>query len=266
MLSGRVNVSEIDFVYPNKTLTFPVAKECALSCPHCNRHYIENMSFKETGDTRSCLLSGGCDADGKVPLLEYLDEIKRLKERYRVAAHTGLMFEEDIKVLSPFIDAVSFNFIGDDETIKEVYGLDKTVSDFLDSYKAIAKHVTVFPHITIGLHKGEIRGEHNALELLRPLKPEAVVFNIFVPTKETEYEMFSPPPLSEVEKIFKEAEGIGMRSYLGCMRPRGDYRAKVDELALDYGFRRIVMPHQSAVKSAEKKGYGINRREECCIL
>jgi len=260
----------IEFVYPVKTKAISITgEECALNCAHCNKHWLKGMSPLPEIDenTKSCLISGGCDINGRVPLTENIELIKKLSKKTKLIAHTGLISEEDVRKIAPFIDSVSFNLVGDNETIREVFGLEKTVDDFIESYLAIKKWMKVFPHITIGLHAGKVNGEYKALELLKKFGTEAIVFNVFIPTPNTKYADKKPPRIEEVLRIISHArvEFPDALFALGCMRPGGKYRRELDERVIDL-VNRIVMPADTAIKRARDLSYKIKRFEECCIL
>jgi len=263
-------MKKIEFVYPIKTKTITLtSEECALDCAHCNKHWLKGMSSLPEIDenTKSCLISGGCDINGRVPLTENLELIKKLSKQTRLIAHTGLITEENVKKISPYIDSVSFNLVGDNETIKEVFGLKKQVDDFVESYLALKKHIKVYPHITIGLHGGRINGEYKALDILKDLGTDVLVFNVFIPTPDTEYSDRKPPAVEEVLEIISHARlnFPDIPIYLGCMRPGGRYRKGLDERVVGI-VNRIVMPADTAIRKAKELNYEIKRLEECCIL
>lgn len=260
----------IDFVYPYLTQTLSLtSNECALNCAHCNRQWLKGMYTLSEIDknARSILLSGGCDLNGRVPLKENFELIRELSSKTKLIAHTGLVKNEDIEKIAPYIVSVSFNFIGDNTTIKEVYGLKKEVNDFIESYLTLKKFVHVYPHITIGIHGGKIKGENYVLSILKSLGTEAIVFNVFMPTPNTLYHDKEPPKIEETLGIIKHArrEFPNTLLYLGCMRPRGRYRIELDEQVVGI-VNRIVLPASSAIKKAESLNYEIKKLEECCIL
>jgi hypothetical protein len=260
---------EITFVLPVKTKTISLTKEeCALNCAHCNKHWLKGMSsLDDIDNVKSCLISGGCDINGRVPLTENLEVIKNLSKKIKLIAHTGLISEEDVKKISPFIDSVSFNLVGDNKTIKEVFGIEKKVDDFVNSYLALKKHAKVYPHITIGLHAGKIKGEWNALEILKRFGTDAIVFNVLIPTPNTKYSNIEPPKIKEVLKIISSTRLNFPNTpiYLGCMRPKGKYRRQLDEKVIGL-VNRVVMPADTAIKKAKELDYKIKKFEECCIL
>jgi len=256
----------IEFVYPTRTAEISVTgKECALRCAHCNGVFLRDI---KRGEPRSYLITGGCNGEGEVPLTEHLDIIRELAKDHTLIAHTGLIGEEAVEEIAPFVEAVSFNFLSDDDTIREVYGLKKFAEDYIESYRALRRHTKVYPHITIGLNGGKIVGERGAIETLRSIGAPAVIFNIMRPTRGTRYENLRPPAVEEVADIIGEAKEVLRDApiYLGCMRPGGEYREAVDREAMGLEVDRIVMPSRGAVRLAKANGLPIRYRDECCIL
>lgn len=267
---------EIEFDFPAKTRAISVTgNRCGLKCAHCNGHYLEKMVpvtdwSKQLGpDITSCLISGGCDQGGKVPVSRYLSTLSEIKaSRRKTNLHVGLVDEHEIEQLSQVADVISFDFVGDNETIREVYGLDKTVEDYVRVYTGLQAKVKVLPHICIGLRGGQISGEYQALELLRELGAQGLVFIVFAPTRGTPYAGKEPPGLEEVVRVICKAreDFPAVPIHLGCMRPKGKYRAQLDQLAVRCGVNKIVQPTPGAVVLAAEAGLVIKRGEECCVL
>jgi uncharacterized radical SAM superfamily protein len=182
--------------------------------------------------------------------------------------HVGLIGEDEIKAIAPYVDIISFDFVGDDRTIREVYGLDLTVEDYVQSYQLLKQYARVLPHITVGLRGGELGHEPRALEILRDLGIEGLVLIVFIPTAGTRYADRQPPEIRAVVDILIEAR---MRFpdkplHLGCMRPRGRYQIELDPLAVRAGVNAIVNPAREAVRLAEELGLRIMRGWECCVI
>lgn len=214
----------------------------------------------------SYLITGGCDLDGKVPILERSGLLGRLPEDSTKIAHTGLMDEKDGELLSDFIDVISFDFVGDDSTIREIYGLNKSVDDYVESFQSLSRYIPTYPHLTIGLYKGELLGEYEALDILESLGTESIVLNVLMPTSGTELAQMPPPGLEDVREVVKKAREKFPNAYLGCMRPGGSYREKLDVLAVEEECDRIVNPSKPARELAVKRGIDTDWKEECCIL
>lgn len=268
------DVVEFDFPVNTKVISV-TGNHCELKCSHCNGHYLEKMTPLTTWQDNmpqnitSCLISGGCDKTGKVPVLRYLPLIKKIKEsQHRTNLHLGLIEENEIDQVAQVADVVSFDFVGDNETIQEVYGLEKTVEDYVTVYNSLRKRVKVLPHLCIGLRGGQISGEYKALDLLRKLGAEGIVFIVFSPTDGTAYADRKPPGLEEVTRILCQAriDFPSVPIHLGCMRPKGRYRAELDQLALRSGVNKIVQPTPYTIDLARELGLEIKRGEECCVL
>jgi len=78
---------KIKFFYPNKTLTISLTGEfCDRHCLHCNGVYLKGMTPKEDaikklkeGDYLSVLVSGGFNEEGKIPLIQNINLLKKIK-------------------------------------------------------------------------------------------------------------------------------------------------------------------------------------------
>jgi lipoyl synthase len=265
----------IEFTAPNRTLSVSVTGgNCALNCAHCAGVYLQNMTPLEKalsgkrGRERSYLVSGGSNMHGKVPLFERWNELEELAARGPLNLHTGLVSEDEARRLGEIARVVSFDFVGDNETIAAVYGLDVTVDDYLASYRSLQKYTSVVPHLCIGLNAGKISSEYKALQLLKGEAVEAISMIIFRPTAGTAFSEAAPPPPEEVARFMATARLMFPRTplYLGCMRPGGRYRETVDSLALEAGVNKIVLPAPTARTRAVELGLEITISEECCSL
>lgn len=267
--------AQVEFVYPHLTLPLSsTATNCELDCAHCGGHYLKGMlplkdaSMRESGQEKSYLISGGCDMQGKVPHLDLLEDIKKLAKRGSLNLHTGLVDEKGARELGKVAQVISFDFLADQETITEVYGLVSTPQDYLETYRLLCLHTRVVPHLCLGLKGGEIQGEYKALEVLQKEGAKAISFIVFRPTSKTVMANCSPPPIEEVARILAVARIMfpGSPLYLGCMRPGGKYRVELDCLALRAGINKIVHPSPPARSLARELGLTITRGEECCSL
>lgn len=262
----------IGFDYPLRTLAVSLTgTDCELDCAHCGGHYLKSMVPVWRADPQgaeSCLVSGGCDTKGRVPVTSHLDEVSRLRAGRIMNWHVGLIGQAEAEVIAPYVDVISFDFVGDDETIREVYGLEAGVADYVAAYELLRSYATVVPHITVGLKGGRIAGEYEALDILEELGLEALTFIVFIPTPGTQYSDREPPRPEEVVDLLVEARlrFPGVPIQLGCMRPRGKYRDRLDPLAVRAGVNVIVSPSRRAVTVAEKLGLMVERREECCAV
>lgn len=269
-------MKRLKFCYPNLTRTISITgEECALNCAHCGRYYLK---FMETPDTvrrrgprhyRSALVSGGVNGPGWVPVEGFTEFFRLLREwQWRLNFHVGLLPADLMGSLSGVADRVSFDYVVDDMTIREVYGLDACGEDYQKTYRALASKFHVVPHITLGLLGGTMRGEREALESLAEFKPGEIVFLIFKPTRTTCYEGKKPPTLKDVEGTFEFARNLfpAAAFSLGCMRPRGEYGLETEIRALRYGFDTIVLPSVPFRTRISKEKIQSTDSWECCVL
>ncbi|MEW5995678.1 MAG: radical SAM protein, partial [Candidatus Zixiibacteriota bacterium] len=257
---------------------------CALSCKHCNKRYLHGMISCTSPDVlfttctkmaskgaRGILLSGGYNADGFVPFEPFLDAIARIKSETGlfISAHTGIIPGWLANELGRAgVDQADFDIIGDDETIKFVTGLDKKVEDYRHSIRALEKTLPhIAPHICVGIHGGQLKGELRALELASEINPSVLVLLSFVPTPGTNFEGIRPASASEFGKIVAAASAAMPDSEiaLGCMRPRQG-RGELELEALRAGADRIELPSVVTIRAAEKMGLQVRRLNACCSI
>lgn len=267
---------EIEFVYPGQTLAVSsTGGRCELNCAHCGGHYLKPMATLEqalrspTGSQTSYLVSGGCDIDGNVPHLQRRDALRELSRRGALNVHSGLVTAEQARELAQFAAVVSFDFVVDQETIVEVYGL-KGVNahSYVKSYRRLRRYTRVVPHLCIGLKGGEIRGEYKALKVLQSEGAEAISFIVFRPVPGTAFADRTSPNVAEVVRVIATARLMFPQAklYLGCLRPGGRYRNTLDALVIRAGINKIVQPSPAARKLADTLGLDVIRSEECCSL
>lgn len=265
----------IAWAYPAGTTAISVTgRECSLDCAHCGGVYLKGMkpladvAGDGAGLGASCLISGGCTGQGDVPLAAHAAKLAGIKGDRRFNLHIGLADDAAIEAVAPLADVVSFDFVGDDATIREVYGLERTVADYAACYARLKARCRVVPHICIGLHGGEIRGEYRALELLKDLGADSLTFIVLTPTRGTRYADRPPPAVNEALAVIAAGRELFPAApiHLGCMRPGGRYREALDAGAVQLGVNTIVNPTPAAVKMAAGLGLASERRGECCVL
>lgn len=278
---------EIRFYYPiprfpNVSVT---GASCALSCKHCGGHYLAGMRNADTplklkelcerldrDGGVGVLVSGGSDLHGRVPLERFYDTLRWVKENTEliINVHTGLLDREQAEELaSTEIDIVSVDVVGCDETIKRVYGLDATVTDYAETLRSLedADVSNIVPHICVGLDFGQIRGEARALGVIQESDPEVIVILGLIPTMGTPMEGLAPPSSLDISRVVAAARlmcpeaGIA----IGCMRSRTD-KARVERLAITAGADRIVLPANSTVQDAINEGFAVKHLDGCCAI
>ena len=258
---------------------------CALKCRHCGRRYLEHMLPCLTPDAlytmcvglaengaRGVLLSGGYNTEGYVPFEPFLDAIERVKRETGlfISAHTGLTPGWLARELGRAgVDQADFDLIGDDETIELALGIDRTVEDYARAMNALKRSLPhVAPHICVGLHGGEVRGERKALELAAEIRPHVLVILVLTPTPGTGFEHVSGPSPDAVGDIVRMARAMlpKTRLALGCMRPRDARRTEFELQALLSGIDRIELPSERTLEAARKIGLEVRRLDMCCAV
>ena len=263
---------EITWSYPLDTAVLSLTgPNCGLNCAHCGGHYLKGMRpiwEAEPDGAPSCLISGGCDPAGRVPVLAHLDRVRAWRQGRRLNWHVGLISEAEMAAIAPLADLVSFDLVGDDKTIREVYGLDRTVQDYVEAYRLIRRYARTLPHITIGLRGGVLGHERPALQLLEEMGADGLVFLVLIPTPGTRYADRLPPSPAVVADLLAEARLRFPTTpiYLGCMRPKGPYRDELDPLAVRAGVNVIVSPARTARRLAADLGLATRNMRECCVL
>jgi len=263
---------EIVWSYPLDTAVLSLTgRQCALDCAHCGGHYLEGMLpiwEAEPDGSTSCLISGGCDPTGRVPVTMHLDAARAWRQGRRMNWHVGFVTEDEMQVIAPLVDTVSFDFVGDDNAIREVYGIDRTVEDYVETYRLLSRYARTLPHVTIGLRGGELGHELPAFELLQQLDVPGLVLLVFIPTAGTRYAGRVPPAPGLVADLMAEARirFPGVPIYLGCMRPKGRYRNELDPLAVRAGVNIVVSPSRPARLLADELGLSTRQMRECCVL
>jgi len=274
--------------YSNKSSSFVnisiTGNACALCCAHCRGKLLQTMVPAATPDKmcrvvdylakkgcKGILVSGGSNSRGEVPLLPFIKAIKYAKNAgLIVLVHAGLIqVETAIGLKEACVDQVLLDIIGHESTIRLVYHLDKQPDDYLKSMLICRElGLNIAPHVVIGLHFGHILGEMRALEMIGEVKPETLVLVILTPTCGTSMEMIDPPAIEKVASIMVAARlsNPGTPLTLGCARPPGKYKQKVEKIAVDCGINGIAYPDDSTISYAE--GYGLRTVffEECCSL
>lgn len=280
-MKRKVDLFRPGRVFPSVSVT---GEKCNLNCHHCAGHYLRGMrpvlepeellrfarSLDDSGGT-GMLLSGGCDASGKVPLARFTGAVRRIKEDTDLVlnAHVGLAPREDLEgLVAAGVDAFSLDLYGTDTAVRETLGLRATAQDFLkvaeDLRDLQAPRVT--PHICIGIEGGRVAGELEAISMLKALAPTALVFIVFTPTRGTRYEARQPPSTSDIVRVVRNAREQlpDTRLLLGCMRPRRNRTYEVDVVGA--GIDGVVMPARDTVERMREARIEMKEKRTCCSL
>lgn len=258
--------------------------DCALACEHCKTHVLEGMTalpkfdgslFDLCGElaergARGVLVSGGCDKYGRVPLRRHIPDLIRARRELSltVRVHPGLPDEETVAGLAEVgIDGAMVDIMGDDTTIGEVYHLRATTRDYETVLERLERYrVPAVPHIIVGLHFGQMRGEWAALDMISRHDLKFLVLVILMPLTGTPMVGVTPPPVAEIAGFFALARRTlpATPVMLGCARPMGKIKLEIDRAAVDAGLNGIAFPADGIVAYASSRGLTPKFVDACC--
>lgn len=279
--------SELQSCGKNSFPAFSItAGGCALMCDHCEAKILEPMlpatkpqmldqkvrQLIETQDLQGFLLSGGSNKRNEIRYSRFYPVLEKLKRDFphlRIAIHTALTDEAGAKEMeSAGVDVAMLDIIGAEETIREVYHLDRPVDDFEATLEALCStSMQVSPHIVIGLHYGRILGEANALNILSRHPTHALVLVVIMPFYAKPGTFVTPDTL-DIGRIFLAARRRlpDRQVLLGCARPPGMHKRVTDAYAVMAGLDGIAFPADGAVAVADTIGRPFHQAHACCSI
>ncbi|MBW1788361.1 MAG: radical SAM protein [Deltaproteobacteria bacterium] len=275
------------FVYNGITGRYPAVSvtgdQCALECDHCRAKILQPMVPATEKDDllKACLtlehkgnlgvlISGGCDEQGRLPwdrVLPAIKEIKRQTGLY-ISIHSGLVDEETaLRLKEAGVDQALIDVIGDEDTFRSVYHVDFGIDRIESSMAAMQRAgLPMAPHVVCGLHRGEIRGERRAIDIISRFEVEQVVIVSLMKTPGTPSWDWPEPEDRDIVEILLQAR-LKMprtRISLGCARARGHDDLAV--MAVDAGVNRMALPSGEAVQRALDYGMEIRYQKTCCSV
>ena len=259
---------------------------CALMCDHCQAKILEPMipatspgmlerkvrELVATQDLQGFLLSGGSNKRNEIRYERYYPVLERLKRDHpqlKVAIHSALLDAPRARSMADAgVDTAMMDVIGAQETIEQVYHLERPVADFEATLEALcATSMEVVPHIVIGLHYGRILGEPAALDIVSRHRVHSLVLVVIMPFY-AKPGTFATPTTTDVGRIFLEARKRipDQQVLLGCARPPGMHRRVTDAYAVMAGLDGIAFPADGAVAVAEAIGRPAAQQHACCSM
>ncbi len=257
---------------------------CSLNCEHCKTGVLRGMrdltserqslyelcSKLHDQGAKGVLISGGSDRNGRVPLRKHIPDLIKVRHTLGmvIRVHPGLPDEETCRGLADAdIDGAMVDIIGDDRTIQDVYHLDSNVGEYEAVLERLERHgVPCVPHIIMGLHYGKMLGEQNALNMIARHQLKLLVLVILMPLSGTPMAAVIPPSTGEITNFFELARHTlpDEKIMLGCARPLGQYKEKIDRAAIDMGFDGIAYPAEGMVEYAKSRGLKPEFINACC--
>ena len=195
-----------------------------------------------------------------------IERLKRDFPHLKIAIHSALLDGARAQAMeSAGVDTAMMDVIGAEETIREVYHLDRPVADFEATLAALcATRMEVVPHIVIGLHYGRILGEAEALDICARHAIHALVLVVVMPFY-ARPGTFMTPATADVGRIFLEARRRlpDKPVLLGCARPPGIHKRVDDAYAVMAGLDGIAFPADGVVALCQAIG-GPRAAAACC--
>jgi uncharacterized radical SAM superfamily protein len=260
-------------------------RHCELMCDHCASKILWHMipattpeelikvgeELKKKG-IQGVLISGGSNKDGVVELMPFLKAMRYLKEELGMilTCHVGLVSKELAEGLKEArVDAVLLDIIGDNRTIAEVYKMPhKGVKDYETSLRNLKEYGhNIVPHVIIGLHYGKVLGEYRAIDLISDFEPSALVLVVVMPYYgKAKFQLLPPPKAEDSAKVILHARKRLPLTHvvIGCARPAGEERFKLDVYALHAGVNGITFPAEGVFSYAKKMGLSPVVSQNCC--
>lgn len=274
--------------YKNNADLFAVVSvtgtSCALQCDHCKGKLLESMyEVKDSSElarlgekliARGCqgvLISGGADEKGEVPLLGFAEGIAALKQMgLKVIVHTGLVHADTAHMLKECqVDRILLDVVGDRKTIREVFHLDRSPADFGQTLELVhTMGLPVAPHLVVGLYYGQFQGEMEALYQICRVHPPVIVIVVLNPLPGTPMAKVAGPVPEEAARVIAAARILNPEAkiMLGCAKPPGKKKKKIERLALRAGVNSIAYPAEETINYASELGLEPSFSPLCCCL
>ncbi len=219
---------------------------------------------------RGFLISGGFTREGKLPFHGFLDVIREIKSMYEVvvSVHSGPVDANEARMLREArVDVVDFEFSLNPTYTGLVKGLgESSIHRFAKSLRALYLNGPEYiaPHIVVGSGLGLIGNEFSEIDFLKDYAPYLIVALVYTPTPHTPSQRDPTPSLDYVLGVLEYLHRVSGKWEigLGCMRPWGEYRLKLDRIVVEKNLvNRIASPPISIVKK-----YKLRLINACCSL
>lgn len=278
-MGDRVVAYQPGRAFPAVSMT---GSRCELQCDHCRGHYLRGMTdasrpgslpevaadLKKAGAV-GILLSGGCDRQGKLPVLDRVEEVRSVRHLgLRVNLHTGLLEGEDAqRLVGVAADCYSVDIVQDRTAIREVLHLKVGPEAYRETLTALfsARAGRVVPHICVGLGGEDVEGEMASIDLVSGFPIAALVLLWRLPTPGTPMRSMRNVSQDSFLRVVRHAlKTLDRPVLLGCMRPRGMFDLEVE--AVHLGVAGLASPAAETLRRLELEGYEVVRSGLCCAL
>ncbi len=240
---------------------------CGLKCKYCGGELLKGMlrvntphelyslcrRLKENG-VIGCLISGGFNKNGILPIKPFIQAIRDIKRNleFIISIHVGFAGRDYAKILRDCgVDIVDLNIINSIRVFRDVMGLNANSSIMEETIKNLRDYGPPYiaPHIMIGADYGKVYWEIEAIDLLKDIDLDTLIFVVFSPIHGTDMEYVSSPNIIDVVKVFQQARRklSNIEIGLGCARPRGSYSVKLEKKLIQNRLvDRVVIPSRAS--------------------
>ena len=258
--------------FPSVSVT---GDRCDQMCEHCRAVHLRSMIPVSSGDDLSnlahslkdkgCggyLLSGGCDANGSVPVGGFAKAVRDSSSGLLVNIHAGFISKTEADELADAgVSCFSVDIHQDRGEMMTVLHLDRDPEDYSELLDIlISTGVKVVPHITVGFGYNDL---NLSGELVASKGLKDVVLLSMVPTEGTmvEESVITEDAVMDAIDILREK---GLNVILGCMRDRS--LRNLERRCIDAGITRLANPSLETLRWAEENGYSVEKKRVCCCF
>lgn len=249
-----------------------------LGCDHCQGRHLHWMrelrdadqlrqeahGLKEGGGT-GMLISGGCDEEGRIDILPYVDAIREARGELGLLMniHAGKVSQKEAQALAlSTADVFSLDVHQDPAVIEGPLHRAGGKEAYISSLDALLDAgVEVVPHITVGLSPDDAL---SSAEMLSGKGVRRTVVLVLIPTPGTPICGRPMPNDDDVLEVVDMLMQEGIEPIMGCMRPRGNHYLEIE--CLKKGVSTIALPSRKTVDWARGNGYEVQEVPLCCAL
>ena len=258
--------------FPSVSVT---GERCDQMCEHCRGVHLRSMIPVLSGEElshlahslkdRGCsgyLLSGGCDANGSVPVGMFAGSVKESSSGLLVNVHAGFISKEEADELAASgVSCFSVDIHQDRGEMRTVLHLDRDPEDYSKLLDILmSTGVKVVPHMTVGFGYNDLNLSGD-LVASKGLKDVVLLSMVPTPGTMVEESVISEDAVMDAIGILREK---GLNVILGCMRDRS--LRTLERRCIEAGITRLANPSLETLKWAEDNGYSVVKRKICCCF
>ena len=257
-------------------------RRCDLQCEHCKGHFLQHMldasapgsliriaeRLKANGGT-GILISGGCDREGRLPLMDRLQEIKEVRSiGLMLNIHTGHLSRNEALLLAEVgAERFSMDLHQSPHVIEHVLHMSTGPEAYEATLDALCHALPgkIVPHVCAGLDGDRIISEKRCVDLVKGRPIAGLVILGHVPISDAPHR--PQPSITEaslLELIEYAVNHLDRPVMLGCMRGRRSNWLELE--AARAGAAGIANPKVDTLEALGQEGFTIRHQRSCCAL